>query len=511
MKKIIIHPFLFALFHILFLFSHNVEQVFYSEILFPSALIIGITLLLILLSRLVSKDSKKIAVLITVFIILFFSYGHIYDLILDQSIGNFEIGRHRYLLLAWGLLFTYCAYLTIRTRRNLQNLTNTLNVVALSMVLITFVKIEAYKLTIRNSLHEIHKSWEDLEINAKDFGEASELPDIYYIIFDAYASTRTLKEVYNYDNQNFNDFLTTKGFYVTSKSQTNYPMSFLSIASSLNMKYINYLTDINGIESTDPAIPNQMIIDNKVINIIKLAGYKYIHFSSDWGPTYNNKHADLNIRFGRLDEFVILLIQTTILRFIEKPFIKNLAKSRLHTFSKLAQVYESKGPKFIFAHIVSPHPPFLFGANGEPVPDSDLYNPLVNAYKEKEKYLNQLIFITKKIKVLIDEILMKSKIPPIIILQADHGPRSTFPKDSTLPRQPNEKMLKEIFGIFNAYYLPSGGIELLYESITPVNTFRLIFDFYLNTNYGLLDDRSYYSTYDNPYEFINVTDKIKHH
>ena len=112
------------------------------------------------------------------------------------------------------------------------------------MVLMTFVKIEAYKLTTRDSLNELHKSWKDLEINPKDFGKASELPDIYYIIFDAYASTSTLKEVYNYDNQNFNDFLTAKGFYVTSKSQTNYPLSFLSLASSLNMKYINYLTDI---------------------------------------------------------------------------------------------------------------------------------------------------------------------------------------------------------------------------------------------------------------------------
>jgi hypothetical protein len=200
-----------------------------------------------------------------------------------------------------------------------------------------------------------------------------------------------------------------------------------------------------------------------------------------------------------------------MLRPIERPFKKDLRKSKLHTFSKLAKVHSINGPKFVFSHIFSPHPPYLFGTNGETVHGSDLFNPLVNPYKETENYLNQLIFITKKIKVLIDEILMKSKVPPIIILQSDHGPRSTFPKDVTLPRQPTEKMLKEIFGIFNAYYLPSSGSDLLYESITPVNTFRLVFDFYFNTNYGLLDDRSYYSTYENPYEFTNVTDKIKHH
>ena len=80
MKKIIIHPFLFALFHILFLFSYNVKQVSYSDIMLPSAFVVGITLLLILVSRLISKDSIKVAVLISISIILFFSYGRIFDL-----------------------------------------------------------------------------------------------------------------------------------------------------------------------------------------------------------------------------------------------------------------------------------------------------------------------------------------------------------------------------------------------------------------------------------------------
>ncbi|MFC1760292.1 hypothetical protein ACFLZD_02085 [Candidatus Neomarinimicrobiota bacterium] len=75
---------------------------------------------------------------------------------------------------------------------------------------------------------------------------------------------------------------------------------------------------------------------------------------------------------------------------------------------------------------------------------------------------------------------------------------------------PTENMLRERFGIFNAYYLPAGGRELLYDSITPVNSFRLVFDFYFNTNCGLLNDSSFFSNYDRPYEFTNVTDKLKH-
>jgi len=90
-------------------------------------------------------------------------------------------------------------------------------------------------------------------------------------------------------------------------------------------------------------------------------------------------------------------------------------------------------------------------------------------------------------EALADEILARSEVPPIIVLQADHGP-------------------SEEMGIFNAFYFPEDGRSYLYPSITPVNTFRLIFDFYFGTNLGLLEDRSYFSNYGHPYEFIRVTD-----
>jgi hypothetical protein len=164
---------------------------------------------------------------------------------------------------------------------------------------------------------------------------------------------------------------------------------------------------------------------------------------------------------------------------------------------------------------MAPHPPYLFGENGESVPGAKLKMG-GRAWRQKKDYLKQLTFVNKEVEKIVSEILIKSKVPPIIILQADHGPASTFSEDmfwqgTGWSETPTENMLKERMGIFNAYYLPSGGNDLLYESITPVNTFRLVFDFYFNTNCGLLADQSYYSTYDRPYEFINVTDKVKYH
>ncbi|GAI50318.1 unnamed protein product, partial [marine sediment metagenome] len=56
----------------------------------------------------------------------------------------------------------------------------------------------------------------------------------------------------------------------------------------------------------------------------------------------------------------------------------------------------------------------------------------------------------------------------------------------------------------NAYFLPNDGSHLLYESITPVNSFRIVFNLYFDTNYDLLKDESYFSNFKYPLEFIIV-------
>jgi hypothetical protein len=60
----------------------------------------------------------------------------------------------------------------------------------------------------------------------------------------------------------------------------------------------------------------------------------------------------------------------------------------------------------------------------------------------------------------------------------------------------------------NAYHLPDSGASDLYKEITPVNTFRLIFNLYFEAALPLLDDQSYFSTGDSPYHFTNVTDSV---
>ena len=514
-KTFIIHPILFAIFPILFLYSHNIGQlsiVSFSEILMLIAIMIGFTIIaMVLLWLILKKDSRKAGIVVSIFLVLFFSYGRIYDPIKGFKIGNFIIGGHRYLLAVWLILFILGAYFIIKTKKDLHNFSNILNVIAIVLVLFSLVNIGFYKFKTRDIQ-------EDSSIVLQD-GEAviseslTELPDIYYIILDGYAGESSLKEFYDYDNHEFINFLTEKGFYVASKSQCNYPWSYLSLASSLNMEYINYLSEDVGLKSDDRTVPYQMITTNKVWKFLHSKGYKFVHLnSSGWGPTDRNRNADISIRVNRFNEFNISLIQTTMLKPFEKYIIVDSGVQKvLYSFSNLAKVHQIDGPKYIFAHIMSPHPPFFFDANGELISEVEYK---LAAYWDKEKYLNQLIFVNSKLEILIEEILSKSEVPPIIILQADHGARSTLGdphSDRTDPANigwldPTAEMLRESTFILNAYYLPENGSGLLYDSITPVNTFRLIFNYYFDENYELLEDKCYYSPYWQPYNFFDVTE-----
>jgi len=279
------------------------------------------------------------------------------------------------------------------------------------------------------------------------------------------------------------------------------------------MEYVNFLSEDAGIESDDRTLPYDMITNNKVWKFLDSMGYQFVHFdSSGWGPTDRNRNADISIRVNRFNEFYISMIHTTMLKPFEKYIITDSGIQKvLYSFSNLGRVNQIDGPKYIFAHIMTPHPPFFFGADGELIPEAEYR---LDAYWEKEKYLDQLIYVNSMIETLVEEILSGSKVPPIIIIQGDHGARSTLgnPRgDREDPANigwlyPTAEMLRESTPILNAYYLPDAGSNLLYDSISPVNTFRLIFNIYFDKDYELLEDKCYYSPYWQPYDFYDVTE-----
>ena len=533
-KTYIIHPFLFVVFPILYLFNHNIAQsVLFYDILLPSIAGLCFAFILILLLWLIFKDWKKAGIIVSIFLVLFFSYGHIFNILrslllsferkgfiieghnkyLDSALNialkfaTFIIGKHEYyLLIAACVLFFYGAYFIVKTHKDLGAFTNVLNVIAICLVIISLVNIGIYKFEKRDAWCK-KVNLQDTEMSSSE--NITTYPDIYYIILDSYASPNTLEEIYNYDDSEFINYLSEEGFYIASESLCNYPRTYLSLSSSLNMNYLN---------DKDQEVLFQMVNNNEVMDFLKTKGYKYINISSCDFLTNYNPYADINIRTGESLGFLTLLIETTMLGYFDNSIVVKLKRYKiLDTFLKLEEVYKIEGNKFVLAHIMLPHYPYLFDENGDPVSTKD-YDINVRktdnwGWKQRKHYLNQLTFVNKKVEVIIDNILSKSEVPPIIVLQADHGPDLTsngFISNLAAENYANssEILLKERMRILNAYYLPLEGNYLLYDSITPVNTFRLIFNLYFNGNYELLDDKSFIG--DTIYDLIDVTDKVKY-
>jgi hypothetical protein len=185
----------------------------------------------------------------------------------------------------------------------------------------------------------------------------------------------------------------------------------------------------------------------------------------------------------------------------------------LSAFHHLDSVATLPYPKFVFAHILAPHPPFVFGPNGEAVHPSYPYNEAdgsqllrigrISREEYKLGYISQLRYINRRVLEAVDAILQQSARPPIIILQGDHGSRMNLDWDS------QEKTdLREPFSILNAYFVPPRVRRNLYDSITPVNSFRILLNSLFGAHYPPLPDRSFFAVPNDPLHFREVTDLI---
>jgi hypothetical protein len=569
-KPLVIYPFLLAAFPILFLFTYNLGEVSFSEIVIPLLTSLVATGLIFMVLKFTLKDSNKSSLITSTLSVLFFSFGHAHGLIntrqafflaeiiiplimvllttfflylflkrivkekkkrvlilfgflviplpiilfLRGSIFNFIL-RSDLLVVFFKFLKTYeflslvgiavllfVSYKTIKSKNSFDNLTKCFNYVLVILVLFSLLQAGIYYISTGSI-------WTGIDENIQEEKVLPILvdnsPDIYYIILDGYGRADKLKEVYGYDNGGFVEMLTDKGFYVATNGRSNYASTPFSIASSLNMKYVNFLSEELGNDSRDGRVIHQMVENNEVVNFLKARGYRFVHISSGLDPTTHNENADIEYNYNpfNFNEFDRVLIETTWLKAVALSlFYEQESKRILYNFEEIGKVPLVEEPTFLFAHFMSPHPPYLFDQQGNFVPSKMGYRLEGEVWLQKQAYINQLIFINKKTEELIDKILSQSEVPPIIIVQSDHGTKASAD-------HPTESLLKERVANLNAYYLPNGGNEKLYNSITPVNSFRLIFDFYFNSTYGLLEDKSYFPNSGNYYglEFVRIPEE----
>jgi hypothetical protein len=338
----------------------------------------------------------------------------------------------------------------------------------------------------------------------------TETPDIYYIILDGYARADVLSKHYGYDNSPFLDALREHGFTINEKSHANYYWTFLSLASSLNM---NYLPAVLG-EGIDPASQDrstayERIRNNVVAQTLRRYGYRFVHLQSTWGATLANPYADTLISCGATlftDEFYRTLAEASWLRVLMPHASGQLAECHKKNFASLAAIAAEDGPKFVFAHFILPHHPYLFDRHGNVLRDATIANQFdfqAFLWEKRAGYLEQLLYVNDSVLDTVSQIVSSSEQPPVIVLQSDHGPQLSTGLDE-------EEQQRARLANLAAFHLPGATPNLIPQGDSPVNFFRRILGFYLGTELPPLANRYYYSWYNRPYGFKDVTALIEH-
>jgi len=309
----LLHPLLFSAFAILFLFSHNIEQVELIELWIPMGISILFAIVVLGLVRLVLPDADKAAVVASLFLLIFYSYGHVRNLLSEDF--PVIMWRHRNLMVGSSAIFLLATYTVWKTRLGLRGFNRVLTWASLSLLVITIGNSVLYELTRPTRVFAGAPGKQTMLPSKVDNSHNDTYPDIYYIIFDRYASSDTLNDVFGYDNSEFTDYLTGKGFYVASASHANYAKTFQSLASSLNMIHLTDLAQKIGESSSDRTVIYRMLQDYKVWRFLKAKGYSFIHLGSWWKPTRRNKYADINYTLSGLNlpELSALILQSIIL------------------------------------------------------------------------------------------------------------------------------------------------------------------------------------------------------
>jgi len=512
-----VHPYLFALSPILFIYSRNPLEIPAKELALSLLLSFGLAFFLCQIMSRAFKDSGEAPVMASVFMLMFFSYGYLRPALHGMSIKGFELGRDRFIMTLWTLGLAAVLLIIHKLKEHASAFDRFLNVSSFFLLFAT-----VFHLGMNSSLHLAGntglKPSQGSEINLPpDQSKApSGLPDIYYIILDGYARADILETIYHYDNTPFLEWLKQKGFYIAEQSRSNYSQTVTSLPSSLNFSYLDDLSGRIGQWARDTRPLEKMIKHSRLAEFLKSKGYKTVNFASGWYFTEIQDSDIYQSMSWQLSEFHHALLNMTPLPvFYEKLFSMNLQydfhrRQILFTLDHLTRRPGIPAPVFVFAHIIAPHPPFVFDENGGSVDssrifsfdDGNLYTAGSGRAEYVQKYPKQLAFISKRIQDVIEKILSRPGAKPIIILQGDHGPGSGLNWDN-----PEQSDFHERMSIFNAYYFPDQNYEGLYPEITPVNTFRIVLNHYFGCSYEILKDRSFFSNWRYPYDFKDVTDK----
>lgn len=509
-KRYNYHFIFFAIFPVLHLYIFNIGHTYIQSIFLPILVSLSLGFLVFGIILLFTRSFAKAGLFATYILIIFYAYGHIPLQESSKILISISI-----LLILIAISIKWEKY-NIKVNKMFTYMGSFLTIYSLLQISLHFLNADSVITYSEFSRSKENAVQDEIQTNAS----ITKNPDIYYIILDGYGRSDILKKYFNFDNSDFIGYLESKGFYIANKSTSNYAQTVLSLTSSLNFIYLDQIVSKIGEDNTNRNHAAHFIPDNHMRKILSKHGYAFVSYATPYSFT-DVKSADIYIEpiiIYRANEFMQIFVNSSALSLLFKANVVSLTGSHKRLINNMLDnlgLLESQvTPKFVFAHIMAPHPPFVFGDQGDVSDEnynirdgSHLFNATnVTRQEYVTRYIKQLEYINTKLKIVIERIITNSERRPIIIIQSDHGPGSMLDWDNKDKTNMSERM-----SILNAYLLPDNQAKnMLYPTITPVNTFRIILSQYFDENYKMLEDRTYFSIWPKPYKFIDVTKEVNY-
>ncbi len=493
-----VHPFLFAAYAVLFLYSENLADVLLVDIGKPITTAVLQAIVAFSSATLLLRSYRRGAVVATALLIAWYGFGHAAPILADAGLDERrQIG-------VWLVVIAAAIAYAVLARRSLPKVTALLNIFAAVLVAFTLVAIVPYEAT------RATRSVAAVETALASAGGPAPTRDVYYIVFDRYGSADAIETAFGITDNDLYDWLEQYGFQVQQDSHANYRATDFSLAATLNMTYLDDLTDTIGRDSGDRTPAQAMLRGHQVGQEFQAMGYRYVHLGSWYGPTSSIPWADENVTDDVTSEFDSVLRDTTMAPAIERAqggekaaptFFERHGDIPLFQFRQLTRLASAPGPKFSFAHILLPHDPYVFRPDGTRYTEDE-----VGGMDEAALYAGQLAYLNTRIKALVETLTAGGdEADPIIILQGDEGPLACRSVDCP---GDDPRYFAIRFGNLNAMYLP-GVDAVVPEDLSPVNTFRFLFRAAYGQDLELLPDRSFtWPDNDHIYDFRDVTDEI---
>ena len=440
----------------------------------------------------------------------FFLYRGVQQMV---SIGLGALGAH-YIVIPFGIAVSAGVLWWLAHRRPLSlGLTRALTRVGFGLVVwsvlgIAVDEVQAARATERS---ELRRSLLQPLVNTKPaFGAAeNQAPDVYLILLDERANSQVMRERFGFQGEAFEDSLRQLGFTIPALVQSNYVHTTLSLISLLSFTHLARLSDELGAEEMDPSLPDELLQENRAARFFRSRGYRFVYFPSQWWPsTRHMRHADEEVEVWSTTTLSRGLTRSDLRRNMRKltPLWytplgdgSEYADYVRRTFERLKNLPATDRPRFVFAHIVSPHPPVALDPHCRAVNGPDLVranHPLTMA-----AYLDQVRCLDSLVLDLAGALLTHSRRTPIILLQGDHGTSSLNYSGAPTVAEVTRAQAQERFGAFGAYLLPQSNGRLLADTVTLVNVFPSILNFYFGTDVPMKANELFMSLERNPYAF----------